>query len=91
MWAGNFDGCAMHGVSGVSGAAPILHAIFEHLHERFGTSWYATPPGIVERDVHPLTGKLLDAPRPDAVREKILADHLPSIESPDDYDAGGRN
>jgi penicillin-binding protein 1C len=90
VWAGNFDGSAMRGVSGVSGAAPILHAIFEHLHERFGTSWYATPPGIVERDVHPLTGKLLTAPRSDGVREKFLAEHLPPVESPADCDGAGR-
>jgi penicillin-binding protein 1C len=90
VWAGNFDGAAMRGVSGVSGAAPILHSILEHLHERFGTSWYATPPGIVERAIHPLTGKLLTTPRGDAVQEKFLAENLPATESPDDYDNAGR-
>jgi penicillin-binding protein 1C len=40
--------------------------------------------------VHPLTGKLLTAPRPDAVREKFLRKHLPPTESPADYDAAGR-
>ena len=90
VWAGNFDGSAMRGVSGVSGAAPILHAIVEHLHARFGTSWYAMPPGIVERDVHPLTGHILTAPRADAVREKFLAEDLPPTESPADYDDAGR-
>jgi len=44
VWMGNFDGVPMHGVSGVTGAAPVMHAILTHLHERFGTSWYATPP-----------------------------------------------
>ena len=90
VWAGNFDGAAMRGVSGVSGAAPILHAIFEHLHARFGTSWYAIPPGIVEHDVHPLTGHVLTAPRADGVREKFLAENLPPTESPADYDDAGR-
>jgi penicillin-binding protein 1C len=90
VWVGNFDGSAMRGISGVSGAAPILHDIFDHLHDRFGTSWYPTPAGIVERDVHPITGKVLTAPRSDAVREKFLTEHLPPTESRADYDEQGR-
>ena len=90
VWVGNFDGSPMREVSGVTGAAPIMHAVFERLHARFGTSWYARPPEIVEREVHPLTGKLLAQTRPDAVRERFFRDHLPLPESPDDYDATGR-
>jgi len=90
VWCGNFDGSPMHEVSGVTGAAPILHAVFEQLHVRFGTSWFARPPEIVERDVHPTTGKLLAHPRADGVREKFIAGNLPPIESPSDYDASGR-
>jgi len=90
VWVGNFDGAPMHDVSGVTGAAPIMHAVMEHLHTRFGTTWFATPGNIVEREVHPLTGKLLAHTRADAVPEKFLRDHLPPMESPDDYDASGR-
>ena len=90
VWVGNFDGSPMREVSGVTGAAPIMHAVFERLHSRFGTSWYAQPEGIVEREVHPLTGKLLAETRPDSVRERFLRDRLPPQESPEDYDAGGR-
>ena len=90
VWVGNFDGSAMHGVSGVSGAAPVLHEIVEHLHTRFGTSWYDQPPNVIERPVHPLTGKLAGAARPGLVQEKFLVDHLPPTESSDDYDAAGR-
>jgi penicillin-binding protein 1C len=90
VWVGNFDGSAMHKVSGVTGAAPILHDVFEELHRRFGTSWYPRPADIVERDVHPLTGKLLMAPRPNAVHEKFLVGHLPQEEAPSDYDEQGR-
>jgi len=90
VWVGNFDGSPMREVSGVTGAAPIMHAVMEHLHTGLGTTWYATPGNIVEREVHPLTGKLLTRTRPDAVREKFLRDHLPPPESPDDYDADGR-
>jgi penicillin-binding protein 1C len=90
VWVGNFDGSAMHGVSGVTGAAPIMHAVMEQLHTRFGTTWFATPESIVEREVQPLTGKLLTHSQPEAVREKFVRDHLPPVESADDYDAEGR-
>ena len=59
VWAGNFDGSSMRELSGVAGAAPILHDVFDHLHCRFGTTWFARPDGIIERDMHPITGKLL--------------------------------
>ena len=90
VWVGNFDGSPMKEVSGVTGAAPIMHAVFERLHARFGTSWYARPAEIVEREVHPLTGKLLAQTRPDAVLEQFQQGRLPPMESPDDYDATGR-
>jgi penicillin-binding protein 1C len=90
VWVGNFDGSPMHEVSGVTGAGPILHDVFEHLHSQFGGSWYATPPQIVEREVQPLTGKLLAPSPPQGVREKFVRDHLPPVESPADYDAAGQ-
>lgn len=89
VWVGNFDGAPMREVSGVTGAGPILHSIFDYLHANRGTSWYRTPAGIVERNVHPLTGKLLAEADPRGVREKFLADRLPVAESPADYDASG--
>ncbi|HWH71957.1 MAG TPA: hypothetical protein VNT26_21520, partial [Candidatus Sulfotelmatobacter sp.] len=96
VWVGNFDAAPMQDVSGVSGAAPILHRLFEHLHQRYGTTWYAVPPGITEAWVHPLTGKQIRAGdqasrrAPEAVREKFLRSALPPFESPSDYDAVGR-
>jgi penicillin-binding protein 1C len=89
VWAGNFDGSPMREVSGVTGAGPILHAIFDYLHANYGTSWYRTPAGIVERTVHPLTGKLLADGDARGVREKFLADRLPTAESATDYDLAG--
>lgn len=94
VWVGNFDGRPMEGISGVTGAAPLLHDVFEHLHERQGTSWYITPTNIVERLVHPVTGKRVAAPGASGpltpVREKFLARALPAIESAEDYDEAGR-
>jgi penicillin-binding protein 1C len=89
VWVGNFDGSPMREVSGVTGAGPILHAVFDYLHTNRGTSWYRPPAEIVERNIHPLTGKLLAASDPRGVREKFLPDRLPAVESPTDYDAAG--
>jgi penicillin-binding protein 1C len=89
VWVGNFDGSPMRRISGVTGAAPILHELFERLHERYGTTWYPTPSNIVERWVHPITGKLLsqtDPPSaPNSIKEKFLDSNLPPLESPEDY------
>ncbi len=90
VWVGNFDGTAMRDVSGVSGAAPVLHEVVEHLHREFGTSWYPQPANVVERFVSPLTGKRVAETKPGVVREKFLAGRLPPLESPDDYDEQGR-
>lgn len=90
VWIGNFDGTPMREVSGVSGAAPVLQEIFAHLHERFGTTWFTLPANIVERPVHPVTGKLLTATRADQVREKFLTNSLPPVEGSGDYDEAGR-
>ncbi|HEX4641787.1 MAG TPA: penicillin-binding protein 1C, partial [Chthoniobacterales bacterium] len=89
VWTGNFDGAPMREVSGVTGAGPILHAIFDYLHMNYGTSWYKTPENIVERTVHPLTGKLLADGDARGVREKFVTDRLPAPESTADYDAAG--
>ena len=93
VWVGNFDGRPMLGVSGVTGAGPLLHEIFERLHVSPGTGWYTPPAGVVERTIHRVTGHLLDAAHadgPDAVSEKFASDHLPPPEQPSDYDEHGR-
>ena len=89
VWVGNFDGSPMREVSGVTGAGPILHSVFDYLHTNYGTSWYRTPASIVERAIHPLTGKLLADADARGVHEKFLVDRLPAAESPADYDAAG--
>jgi penicillin-binding protein 1C len=89
VWVGNFDGSPMHEVSGVTGAGPILHGIFDHLRAQKGTTWYARPAGIVERNVHPLTGKVLAETDSRGVTEKFVRDAIPPAESLQDYDAAG--
>ena len=88
VWVGNFDGTPMVDVSGVTGAGPLLHEVFERLHAQHGTSWYERPAGIVEKSVHRVTGHL--AGGPDAVPERFLAERLPPSEQAADYDQHGR-
>ncbi len=90
VWVGNFNGSPMREVSGVTGAAPIMHDVMEHLHRRFGTTWFERPAGIVERAVHPLTGHLVSERSADALVEKFVEGRLPKPESADDYDDAGR-
>ena len=47
VWVGNARGDAMHGVSGVSGAAPVWRAVVEHLHRGQPSLWPAAPAGVV--------------------------------------------
>jgi penicillin-binding protein 1C len=90
VWVGNADSSAMQEVSGVTGAAPILHDVFAHLHQRYGTTWYAPPTNVVECWIDPITGKRLKqqaAPLPsDAVEEKFITSKLPPFEDANDYE-----
>jgi penicillin-binding protein 1C len=88
VWVGNFDGSPMRHISGVTGAAPVLHDVFDYLHGHFGTGWYARPADIVERGIDPLTGKL--SSRKGAVNEKFTARALPPAGADGDYDDAGR-
>ncbi|HPA20869.1 MAG TPA: penicillin-binding protein 1C [Verrucomicrobiae bacterium] len=88
IWIGNFDGSPMQGVSGATGAAPLLRDIFRYLRQSRGTTWYATPAHIVTMNIHPVTGKRM--PRPaGGIAEHFIARHLPPPESPSDYDSRG--
>ncbi len=91
VWVGNADGSPMEGVSGVTGAAPVLHEVFEYLHEHEGTTWYPTPTNIVDGWVNPLTGKRRaeNAMAKDYIQEKFVASHLPSLERESDYLTNG--
>lgn len=59
VWVGNFDGSPMQEVSGISGAGPVLHEVFQWLHEHRGTTWYERPETVTEQWVNPVTGRLV--------------------------------
>jgi len=92
VWVGNFDATPMREVSGVTGAAPILHEVFERLRSTRGVAWYAAPADLVVCEVDPITGKRLrqipGSPHGPGALEKFLVP--PPFEAPGDYDAAGR-
>jgi penicillin-binding protein 1C len=88
VWVGNPDNSAMQGITGVTGAAPIFHAIMTKLRDRYGTSWYQAPPGIEHCFIDPLTGHQVSADHARAV-EEIYA-FPPERARPEDYDGEGR-
>lgn len=88
VWVGNMDGSPMRGITGVTGAAPVLHEIFTHLHTTRGTSWFSAPAGIESFPIHPLTGRLASADQPGTVREKCL--WPPESVRDSDFDAQSR-
>ncbi len=93
VWVGRFDGVPMPGISGVTGAAPIMNEVVRHLHDHLGTTWYPVPPEVIEASVHRVTGKRLplDIPEdPFCVRERFVRGQVPPPESPADYDEVGR-
>lgn len=90
VWVGNFNGAPMREVSGVTGAAPIMHDIMAYLHHRFGTTWYDRPSQIVDDRIHPITGHRVPPEFVGGLKERFVADNLPPMESSQDYDANGR-
>ena len=49
VWVGNAGGAPMHGVSGVSGAAPVWRELVAQLHAGSPSRAPALPPGLVAR------------------------------------------
>jgi penicillin-binding protein 1C len=86
VWVGNPDGSRMQGITGVTGAAPVMHEIFDHLHQRHGRTWFDRPAQIATFRIDPLTGRLSD--RTGSVAERCL--HSPEPARADDYDDAGR-
>ena len=47
VWVGNFEGDAMHDVSGVTGAAPVWREIMSALHQNVASVAPQPPAGVV--------------------------------------------
>ena len=83
---GNFDGSPMQKVSGVSGAAPVMHSVMRHMHQRFGTTWYERPENIKVATVDPLSGLR----RPGRKKEWFIDGSIPPMETIKTRDGNGR-
>lgn len=94
VWVGNFDRTPMQGVSGVTGAAPILADLFTSLREQFGpTTWFQTPSGLESIRIDPRIGKRITSQSPAARlshTDWLVSSNLPTPATTTDYDAQGR-
>ena len=84
-WVGNFDGSPMHGVSGVTGAAPLWNRIMLHLYERLDDPpAFAPPRGFVRTAICATTGHApsLHDGCPAVVKEWVLAAELAAVQRP---------
>ncbi len=95
VWVGNLDNSQMQRVSGVSGAGPMFHRVFEQLAARQaagggGLTFPAQPQELVEVTIDRRTGML---PRPDCPEEcrvTELAIRGSEPTEPGRHDAEGR-
>jgi len=84
VWVGNFDRTPLKSSTGVTGAAPIFHAVMlaatQRLHGAAGfdaRAIVAVPDGIVERDVCALSGMPANPWCPARQRERLPAGNDP--------------
>ncbi len=85
VWAGNFDGAPTHEVLAIEGAAPLfreaMRAAVEAVRDpraQGASPDFARPPGIVTREVCPLSGLLRGPACPHARREELDGAHIPA-------------
>lgn len=88
VWVGNPDGSPMRGITGVTGAAPVMHEVVEYLHATHGTTWFSRPAGIEDFWIEPLTGRRVAEGMSVAFREKCQVE--PKDEQGPDRDENGR-
>ncbi len=91
VWAGNFNGQPMEDVTGVTGAGPIFHDVFQAVHAWRRQAWYTEPKELVQARIDPRNGKRLTEISP-SVRlsrsEIFFGSHLPPPASEQDYEPG---
>ena len=78
VWIGNFDATPMHGVSGITGAAPLFREIMQFLHP-VDPPPFSEPAGIVHRPVCPGSGAPCNPDCPNAMDEVFVAGTEPRV------------
>jgi penicillin-binding protein 1C len=82
-WVGNFDGSAMRGVSGVTGAGPLWNRIMLHLYDRNVEPQPFEPPrGFVRAAICATTGHAPNPECPAVVQEWVLRRDLAGLQRP---------
>lgn len=71
VWAGNFDASSMQKVSGISGAAPIMHDVLVYANAKYPGGEFVRPQEIVSAVVCEETG-LLAGPSCGHTREEVF-------------------
>ena len=88
VWAGNFDGSPMRRISGITGAAPILHDIAMFLEENYpspdakGETSFSVPKTLTYADICPVSGKLVSKNCGGSIREIFPTEKLPKETCP---------
>lgn len=94
VWVGNFDRLPMQQVSGVTGAAPLFHAVMLALSEVHPPAWLTPPDSVAEVEIDPRTGhrQPLSGDWSPSMLHRLTVPlrSLPPIAQPHDYDPQGR-
>ena len=81
-WVGNFDGSAMRGVSGVTGAGPLWNRIMLHLHEQQEPKRFDVPHGYENLAICATTGHAPARDCPAVVREWVKPSEVAGVMRP---------
>ena len=77
VWAGNFDASSMQKVSGISGAAPIMHDVLLYAQDRYPSGAFERPAGINAALVCEESGLLAGPDCPHTREELFISDTVP--------------
>jgi penicillin-binding protein 1C len=77
VWVGNFDGSAMHGVSGVSGAGPLFRDVMVAAHRMHPQAIEASTLDLETVEICPLSGQLAGPSCPHRQQESFVPGTLP--------------
>ena len=72
VWVGNFDGSAMHGVSGISGAAPLFRDIMIELHKDGYPPGFDEPPDLLTLNICTKSGRVAGRNCTNAIEEIFI-------------------
>jgi penicillin-binding protein 1C len=82
VWAGNFDGASMSGVSGISGAGPIFRAVMLRAMKGISPAPLEADGLLEKARICPLSGQLATPECPSAMEEVFARGRAPSHACP---------